>query len=231
MTYDGGKNGAGVWQTIINQMPPHRVYIEAFLGSGAVLRRKRPAAINIGLEKDPLTLAAVKTLTAGDHVQLIQCDALDWLKSFAAAEDVLIYADPPYLLETRSCKRDLYRCEFSSRAEHTRLLELAQSSSARWVISGYASSLYSKMLAGWRTVQFQTTARSGGVRTETLWMNYPAPAAIHDYAHLGTDRTDRQRIRRKINRWTSKLLRLPPLERRAVFEACDIAQSNLSRRI
>ena len=41
MTYPGGKNGAGIYQRIINHMPPHKTYIEAFLGSGAVLRNKR----------------------------------------------------------------------------------------------------------------------------------------------------------------------------------------------
>jgi hypothetical protein len=34
MTYPGGKGGAGVYQMIINQIPPHRVYIEPFLGGG-----------------------------------------------------------------------------------------------------------------------------------------------------------------------------------------------------
>ena len=43
MSYPGGKNGAGVYQAIINQMPPHQTYIEGFLGSGAVLRMKKPA--------------------------------------------------------------------------------------------------------------------------------------------------------------------------------------------
>lgn len=54
--YPGGKNGAGVFQSIINRMPPHRVYIEPFLGSGAVMRAKRPAAVNIGVDLDRAAL-------------------------------------------------------------------------------------------------------------------------------------------------------------------------------
>ena len=50
MTYPGGKAGAGVYQRIINQIPPHDVYVEPFLGDGALLRRKRPAGRNIGIE-------------------------------------------------------------------------------------------------------------------------------------------------------------------------------------
>jgi DNA adenine methylase len=50
LTYLGGKNGAGTYQRLINAMPPHEVYIEPFLGSGAVLRLKRPAFFNIGID-------------------------------------------------------------------------------------------------------------------------------------------------------------------------------------
>lgn len=51
MNYPGGKNSAGVYQRIICQMPPHRVYVEPFLGSGAILRYKKPAEVNIGFDR------------------------------------------------------------------------------------------------------------------------------------------------------------------------------------
>lgn len=56
MGYPGGKAGAGVYQTIINLMPPHEVYIEPFLGGGAILRMKRPARLNIGVDLDPAVI-------------------------------------------------------------------------------------------------------------------------------------------------------------------------------
>lgn len=61
MGYPGGKAGSGVYQTIINLMEPHDVYIEPFLGGGAVMRMKRPARLNIGLD---LVASAVEEVEA-----------------------------------------------------------------------------------------------------------------------------------------------------------------------
>lgn len=60
MSYPGGKNGAGVYQTIINLMPPHEVYIEPFLGGGAILRLKQPASVNIGIDLDSAAIARMR---------------------------------------------------------------------------------------------------------------------------------------------------------------------------
>ena len=86
--YTGGKDGAGVFQRLINEIPPHDVFISAFLGDCAILRRKRPAWCNIGIDlaADPLSrfFAAWPGVAAayGDPVpelQLYQCDSIAWL--------------------------------------------------------------------------------------------------------------------------------------------------------
>lgn len=42
MRYPGGKGGAGVYQTIINNIPPHDTYIETHLGGGNILSASGP---------------------------------------------------------------------------------------------------------------------------------------------------------------------------------------------
>src|SRR5919198_4161482 len=66
MTYPGGKNAPGVYQTIINLMPPHEVYIEPFLGSGAIMRLKRQARLNIGIDSDPQAIAQWRAPIVGN---------------------------------------------------------------------------------------------------------------------------------------------------------------------
>lgn len=62
MGYAGGKGKDGVYQVIINQMPPHGVYIEPFLGGASVMIAKRPALLNIGVDKNQEALAAARAL-------------------------------------------------------------------------------------------------------------------------------------------------------------------------
>lgn len=78
MTYPGGKAGAGVYQAIINQIPPHRLYVEPFLGDGAVLRHKRPAARSVGVEIDRDVAAAFSCGLAG--VEIYNCCGVEWLR-------------------------------------------------------------------------------------------------------------------------------------------------------
>ncbi len=98
MTYYGGKDGSGVAQRLINQIPPHRVFISAFLGDCAVLRRIRPAEMSIGIDRDRAnidrwldwqksiirehwqkTRFLAKT-SIGQNLRLYCCDAIEWLR-------------------------------------------------------------------------------------------------------------------------------------------------------
>ena len=218
MPYPGGKGGDGVYQTIINQMPPHHVYIEPFLGGGSIMRHKRPAQVNIGVDIDSEVIAAFDL----PGVRLVHADALAFLYEYPFSGNELVYCDPPYLMSTRSCQRDLYRHEFSE-TEHVNLLTLLRMlpEGTKAMVSGYWSELYAKMLDDWRVISYQSVKRSGAVATEFLWMNYAEPVELHDYRYLGRNFRERERIKRKKTRWERRFVKMPVLERRAMLSAIE----------
>lgn len=232
MTYPGGKAGAGVYQQIINQIPPHRVYVEPFLGAGAVMRFKKPAHVSIGVDSDGDVVADWNEFGAWPGCIVMKGDAISFLQSYDWQGGEFVYCDPPYLFETRSCKHRLYGCEFGEVVQHERLLYVLLTLPCMVAISGYWSLLYEEMMATWRTISYRTTTRGGGVVQEWLWMNYPEPTELHDYRYLGNNFRERERIKRIKVRWSARLARMDRLERYAVMATlAEFGESGSSDRV
>lgn len=217
-SYYGGKNGSGVYQTIINQFPPHDLYIEGFLGNGAILKLKKPAkyTIAIDIDLDIMNKWAVHPLF--ETVDFRCYNTIEYLEIVKEnmKPTTLIYLDPPYLLETRSTPKKQYKHELT-REDHIRLLQAACNLNCMVAISCYDNELYSSMLEGWRKIQFKAQTRRG-TATETLYMNYPQPTELHDYSFIGSNYRERYRIAKKVDRHIKLLERLPALERNAIIE-------------
>lgn len=216
----------GVTQWIINQIPPHRVYIEPFLGGGAVLRLKAPAVSSIALERDARALALWKGFDLPD-LRVIRGDALRWLEKFKPVGDEFIYCDPPYLLGTKTAASPMYRFVLTD-GDHERLLKCLRKLDCSIAISGYASAMYSRLLGDWRVSKFSTYKRNNERSEECLWMNYPEPIALHDYRYLGANFRERERIKRQKLRWARRLGAMSILQRRALMATlaeCDDNQS------
>lgn len=100
----------------------------------------------------------------------IECrPALDVISRFNF-ENVLIYADPPYLLETRFGKQ--YRQEMTKK-DHIEMLEVLMESKAKVILSGYESNLYDKMLDGWQKAYIESiTQNVQKKRMEVIYMNF-----------------------------------------------------------
>lgn len=215
MTYPGAKGGAGVYQTIINQIPPHEIYIEPFAGSAAVMRHLRPARSRIAIDRD----AAARDFLPADVVFVQGC-GLQWLGRRKWTGREFVYCDPPYIISSRRSPRPLYRYELTD-LEHRILLDVLAGLPCPVALSGYRTFVYEEFLEqrhGWRWIEYTNMTRGGPV-TERLWMNYPEPAALHDYRYLGETFRDRERIKRKAARWVRNLVAMPPLERQAVMSA------------
>ena len=73
MNFSGGKGGT--YQKYINLMPPHECYIESHIGGGALMRYKRKAKRNIGIEIDPEVIEMWNNKNQKDF-ELINGDAV-----------------------------------------------------------------------------------------------------------------------------------------------------------
>jgi DNA adenine methylase len=213
MRYFGGKNQSGVFQRIINLIPPHRVYVEPFLGSGAILRLKAPAEISFGVDR----LLSELALHDRADVHLVEGCGIEFLESYSFVGDEFVYCDPPYLWETRR-SRSRYRHELST-ADHARLLRRLVALPCKVMISGYPSVLYDGFLSGWNCERFEVMTRGHTWATESLWFNFPRPSVLHDHSYVGENYRDRLRIKRKRDRWAARLARMPDLERQVLFSA------------
>lgn len=93
--------------------------------------------------------------------------------------NVMIYADPPYVHETRGSAR---YPEDMTTEKHKEFLEVCKDSKAKILISGYDNELYEQHLvsSGWHKQHFlvNTTSNSFKPKTkiETLWWNYDLSA-------------------------------------------------------
>ena len=97
--------------------------------------------------------------------------------------DTLCYVDPPYVHATRSLgnrydlKHRMYRFELDD-AGHVGLLEALQDLKGFVVLSGYPNAIYEAGLAGWQMVTCDALAAGARKRTEALWLNPRAAAAL-----------------------------------------------------
>lgn len=225
MSYPGGKGNS--FQQFINYQPPHTRYYELFLGHGRIIQNKKPATSNIAMDVDQAVIDYWKTNQVHrwvtQRIDLYQGDAFEWMERLTFHKTDLIYLDPPYLPETRSRKK-LYDYELT-RKDHERLLGLIKNCPAMIQISGYKSTLYAKALKSWNQFSFWSMTRGHTWREEFCWYNYPEPVELHDYRFLGEGFTERQRIKRKKERWVGKLETMPRLERLAVMAAIDEMRS------
>ncbi len=201
----GGKGQSGVYQKIINLIPWHRVYLEPFLGSGAIMRLKSPAAVTIGID----CIAPKVALPAA--ARILRGDGIKFLSEYKFKGDEFVYCDPPYPLSTVGGRK--YYDHVLTDSDHSRLLKILLRVKARVMISGFSCRLYNDVLQDWHCEKFQVMTRGNTVATECLWLNYPPPVLPIDARYFGTDYRDRLRVKRKVLRWVNRLKSLPEGER------------------
>lgn len=185
------------------------------------MKRKPPALTNIGIDIDSRPLSR---FSCDYPVRLINGCALEFLRGYEFTGDELVYSDPPYLMQTRTSVRR-YRHDYEER-DHLELLELLKTLPCSVILSGYVSALYDDLLTGWNTTELQVMNQAG-VRTENLWFNYEMDR-FHWARYAGKNFTDRQRIKRKAERWGKNYREMPQAERLAVLGAIMEVEGSLA---
>ncbi|MBE2274543.1 MAG: DNA adenine methylase [Flavobacteriales bacterium] len=224
-TYFGGKGSDGTFQTIINQVPKCSVFVELMAGNGTIGRLLQERDIYHQLivyfnDIDPVVTNAF--VSAG--LNCLNEDYKYVLEEYfhpsrINLDNVVFYCDPPYLKSTRKSQDNRYRFEWTDE-QHIEFLEIISEAKSKVMVSHYPSELYDTFLGGWRKIEFQSQKRHG-LATECLWMNYPEPIELQTYDFLGKNYTDRQRIKRKRERFVKKIMDLPMLERKAILEEIE----------
>lgn len=113
-------------------------------------------------------------------VQIENQNALDLIRKFNH-DNVLIYADPPYLLETRGGKQYSYEM---TEQDHLELLEALKQHKGSVILSGYPSEMYDRELKGWSVIHRKSYNQNADQRTEVLWCNFETPGLFGGMAGL-----------------------------------------------
>lgn len=112
-----------------------------------------------------------KIIQAAERLRGVQIEnrpAVELIKKFNF-KNVLIYCDPPYMLEARHGKQ--YRCEMDEKG-HEELLKILLQHKGAVLISGYDTELYQDMLRGWKRRETISYSQVCSKKKEVLWMNF-----------------------------------------------------------
>jgi DNA adenine methylase len=219
-SYPGSKHSPGVYQTIINQIPPHDVFVSGFAGHCAVLTNIKKSCVSIAID---LNYKVWKYWNAQKkYVRHMGISFFDFqLNSFVLnQEGTFLYLDPPYLLHTRKNRR-YYKHELTDE-QHAQLIEIAKKLKCMVAISHYPCAEYDELLShGWRKIVYQYQTRSGSMMNDALYMNYPEPTELHDYSFYGANKTVRQAFKRKLERVQKWIAGLNAPERKCIVAMID----------
>jgi DNA adenine methylase len=109
-------------------------------------------------------------LAVTERFQGVYIENLDFRKLLERydQEDAQVYADPPYLPETRDYGSD-YQYEMTI-GDHCELAELLNKRKGPVVISGYYSELYNDLYTGWMWKEKESRCAANTKRVERIWI-------------------------------------------------------------
>lgn len=119
-----------------------------------------------------------KIMQAAERLRGVQIEnrpAVELIQKFNF-RNVLIYADPPYVLSTRHGKQ--YKCEMDD-ADHNDLIDVLLDHKGPVILSGYDNDLYNDRLKSWQRKETTSYSQVNYKKKEILWMNFEANRQIN----------------------------------------------------
>jgi DNA adenine methylase len=101
------------------------------------------------------------------NVQIENQNAIQLISRYNR-ENCLIYADPPYVIETR---RQKYYAHEMNDEQHIKLLEVLKKHKGFVLLSGYNNEIYNDLLTNWTKLSKMVKTEAAQVKEEVLWMN------------------------------------------------------------
>lgn len=188
----------------------HKLIMRSFMGHGSDsatrrtqpgfrTKRSRSGTEGGGFARSPAReFAAYPDAISGFHERLAGVvienrHAIDLIHQFDSPT-TLIYADPPYVLSSRTLMRGSsnsshgYRHEMSD-DDHRALADCLLKCRSMVVLSGYSSDLYDlDLFSDWQKFTRRSTAEGGVLRTEAVWINKACGDALsRDAAQIPLD--------------------------------------------
>ncbi|MES2379871.1 MAG: hypothetical protein V4538_02445 [Bacteroidota bacterium] len=219
-TYTGGIFASGVFQFLINHVPPVETIVSGFLGHCALSKHIKPAKRMVGIDMDKTVIDKWNKQETKMHlVNGNFLENLHWINPVEFGKTFL-FLDPPYLEETRQSTIDLYPHEFKTLEQHERLLNKVRKLPVYTMITHYECELYDNILLnnGFTKHPFNDQTRAG--RKECMmYINYPVPTKLHDYKFYGADYRERWNNKKLIDRTIAQLKDMPELRRNMVIDS------------
>lgn len=217
--YTGNKAIDGVYHKIINEIPEFSRFLELFAGSAAIAKLLcSPSDVVFINDVDVKASNNLDYYIVSNELKKwhsYNFDVFAFLEKCPLYEEDFIFFDPPYLHSTRTDKK-LYTHEFSD-DDHVKLLSTVLDKDCKIMIIHPKCDLYDNTLKDWRKVEIKIRYNRK-TSIECLYMNYPPPTKLHNPQYTGKDSWDRQRIKRKADRWVNRLQQLPELEREFILD-------------
>lgn len=212
----GSKGIAHLFREIINNIPPIDLFIETFGGSGII---SNYIQLYCRVEINDYDTEISQALSE----ELPQCTNLHFKAHIAkfiypCSHRRMLFLDPPYPIKWRKGQRALYDIEMTDE-EHIELLQLAKQFQGFVMICSNENPIYQEALEKQWRKKVITVNYHGQMVEEVLWFNYPKPTELLSYEFAGDNFTDRQRIKRKANRWIENLRSMDPIDRNVILSS------------